>query len=101
MPAVISISLITPKPGRFEEFMTLQLAQLQRLRGQVAGLVGSRLYRAFDGRSAIMLAVFDTAEDQRRFAASPDLKDHLARVRDLVEPAAPGLYEVTYLFGDV
>jgi hypothetical protein len=47
----VSISVITPKPGRFEEFMELQLAQHHRMRGQVQGLRGGRLFRSLDGRS--------------------------------------------------
>ena len=43
MSPVVGINVITPKPGLFDEFMELQLAQLNRLRGKVAGLRGSRL----------------------------------------------------------
>jgi hypothetical protein len=101
MSPLVTISIVTPKPGRFDEFMEIQLAQARRLRGKVAGLRGSRLYRSLDGRSAILVAVFETPEDRQRFAVSADLQDHLARVRPLVEPAGPGLYETVYEFGEV
>jgi Antibiotic biosynthesis monooxygenase len=101
MSPVVGISVITPKPGLFDEFMELQLAQLKRLRGKVAGLRGSRLYRSRDGRSAVMVALFETPEDQKRFAESAVLQEHLARVRPLVEPAGPILYETAYEVGEV
>src|SRR5262245_24807311 len=101
MTALISISVITPRPGRFDEFMDLQLAQLSRLRGKVPGVSGSRLFRSLDGRSVVMVSMFESAEAQKRFVDSPDLKDHLDNVRPLVEPGAPMLCETAYEFGQV
>jgi hypothetical protein len=101
MSPLVSISVITPKPGRFDEFMEIQLAQLNRVRGKVAGVRGSRLYRSLDGRSVVLLAAFETPEDQKRLAESADLQDHLARVRPLIESAGPGLFETAYQFGEI
>jgi heme-degrading monooxygenase HmoA len=99
-PAV-GISIITPKPGRFEEFMTLQLAQLSRLRGQVQGLRGTRLFRSLDNRSAVLVSVFETDADAARFRGDPRLTDHLARVQPLIESAVPGAFETAYEVGTV
>jgi heme-degrading monooxygenase HmoA len=101
MSPIVGINVITPKPGLFDQFMELQLAQLNRLRGKVAGLRGSRLYRARDGRSVVLVAVFETPEDQKRFSESAVLQEHLARVRPLVEPAGAVLYETAYEVGEV
>jgi len=101
MSPLVTLSVITPKPDRFDEFMEIQLAQANRLRGKVAGLRGSRLYRALDGRSVVLVAAFEAPEDQKRFAESAELQDHLARVRPRVEPAGPGFYAPVYEFGDV
>ena len=87
----VSISIITPKPEQFDAFMELQLAQFQRVRGQVQGLQGSRLFRSNDNRSVVLVSVFDTAEDALRFRQDPRLTDHLARVQPLIESATPGL----------
>src|SRR5688500_3552579 len=59
----VSISVITPKPDRFEEFMELQLAQHHRVRGQVQGLRGGRLFRSLDGRGVVLVTAFETVED--------------------------------------
>jgi len=59
----------TPKAGKLAEFMERQLAQQRRLRGEVQGLVGSRLFRSADDRSAVLIAVFETEEDAKRFRA--------------------------------
>ncbi len=37
---VVNISVITPKPECFAEFMELQLAQHHAVRGKVDGLIG-------------------------------------------------------------
>lgn len=101
MSPLISVSVVTPKPGCFDEFMELQVAQQRRLRGKVPGLRGSRLYRGLDGRSVVIVGAFETAEDQIRFAGSVDLLDHISRVRSLIESTRPALYETAYDVGDV
>jgi hypothetical protein len=101
MSPIVSVSIVVPRPGKFDEFVAIQREQYRRLRGKVSGLLGSRLYRSIDGRSAILLAMFETPEDQQRFAESADLLDHIARVRGLVERTGPGLYESAYEYGIV
>lgn len=98
---VVNISIITPKPERFEEFVQLQLDQYRRMRGQVQGLLGSRFYRSADGRQFVLLAQFETAEDARRFGQDERFTDHLTRVRPLIESAIPGAYEAVYAFGEL
>ena len=97
----VSISVITPKPGRFEEFMALQLAQHHRVRGQVQGLRGGRLYRGVDGRSVVLVTAFDSAEDAQRFRQDPRFTEHIARVQPLLESAMPGAYETAYEVGEI
>lgn len=97
----VSISVITPKPGRFEEFMELQLAQHHRVRGQVQGLRGGRLFRALDGRSVVLVTVFDSVEDSRRFREDARLTEHMARIQPLLETAAQAGYETAYEVGEV
>ncbi|HEV2675074.1 MAG TPA: hypothetical protein VGV37_11080 [Aliidongia sp.] len=99
--SVVNVSILTPKPDRFEECVALQMDQYLRLRGQVEGLKGSRFYRSTDGRQLVLLAVFETAGDAGRFAQDPRFTEHLARMRPLIETAVPGTYEMLYGFGEI
>jgi quinol monooxygenase YgiN len=98
---IVSISVITPKPGMFEEAMALQLAQNQRLRGKVEGVLGARVFRSKDARSFVLIAAFETIEASQRFREDPRLLDHLARMRPLMESAAQGAYETVYEVGAI
>ena len=81
--------------------MDLQLAQVNRLRGKVQGLLGSRLLRSNDNRTIVLVSAFETAEDSQFFRESRDLTDHLANVRPLIESATTGVYEMVYDIGAI
>jgi heme-degrading monooxygenase HmoA len=98
---VVNVAVITPKPETFDAFMAMQLAQRDRLRGKVQGLLGSRFYRANDDRTVVLISVFETAADSERFREDPRFTDHLARVRPLIETATLGTYETAYQFGAI
>jgi heme-degrading monooxygenase HmoA len=98
---VVNIAVITPKPETFDAFMAMQLAQRDRLRGKVQGLLGSRFYRASDDRTVVLISTFETAEDSQRFREDPRFTDHLARVRPLIESATLGTYETAYELGAI
>lgn len=97
----VSISVITPKPGKFEQFLELQLAQLHRVRGQVAGLMGGRLFRSLDERNLILVTMFETAQAAQRFREDARFTDHIARVQPLIEDAVPGAYKIAYEVGAI
>jgi quinol monooxygenase YgiN len=98
---VVNISVITPKPERFEEFMALQLAQMRATRGEVQGVIGSRLFKSLDNRSVVLIALFESAEASQRFGEDERLRAHLARVQPLIERAASGRYEMVYELGAI
>jgi quinol monooxygenase YgiN len=98
---VVNISVITPKPEHFEEFMALQLAQQRRTRGQVQGVLGARFFKSLDDRSVVLVAVFESAEASQRFRQDERLVSHLARVQPLIERAASGTYETLYELGAI
>ena len=98
---VVNIAVITPKPGKFEEVLALQLTQRQRLRGAVDGLIGSRLFRSNDNRSLVLIAKFETREAADRFREDPRFLEHFARVQPLMESAAQGAYETAYELGAI
>jgi heme-degrading monooxygenase HmoA len=98
---VVNISIITPKPEYFAEFLELQLAQHQRLRGKVDGLIGGRLFRSRDDRDVVLVTMFESEEAAQRFGSDERFTDHLARIRPLLERAVPGTYEVAYEVGSL
>ena len=98
---VVNIAVITPKAGMFEEVLALQLAQRQRLRGKVDGLIGSRLFRSRDDRSLVIIAKFETAAAAERFREDPRFLAHLEIVQPLMESAAQGAYETAYEVGAI
>lgn len=98
---IVTISVITPKPEHFDEFMALQLAQHRRLRGKVDGLVGARLFRSQQERDVVLVTMFESATAARRFAQDDRFKDHFARIQPLLERSAPGAYRLAYETGTI
>ncbi|MCV9934995.1 antibiotic biosynthesis monooxygenase [Boseaceae bacterium BT-24-1] len=96
---IVNISIITPKPECFAEFMDLQLAQHHSLRGKVDGLVGGRLFRSRQDRDVVLVTMFESEEAALRFARDERFTSHMARIRPLLERAVPGAYEVAYEVG--
>ncbi len=97
----INISVIKPKAGRFDEFTTLQLAQHMRLRGKVEGLRGGRLFKSSTSGTLVLVSMFETAADAGRFSWDPRFRDHMDRVRPLIEHAEAGTYELAYEVGEI
>lgn len=93
---VVLINLFTVKPGRMDEFIALQAANLERTRGEVPGRRGSRLHRSTDGRTAILASMFETIGDHRRLNASSQIAEHIQKIRPLVEKAEPTYFEVVH-----
>lgn len=98
---VVNISVITPKPECFAEFMELQLAQHHAVRGKVEGLIGGRLFRSREDRDVVLVTMFESEAAALRFARDERLASHLARVRPLLERAVPGAYDVAYEVGSL
>jgi heme-degrading monooxygenase HmoA len=95
------INVFTPKPGRLEDFLSVQIAALPILRAGVPGARGSRLFRAEDNSKAVMVSVFDTPEDFRKFSESEQFAAHRTKIQPYLERAEPGRYELVYEAGDL
>jgi heme-degrading monooxygenase HmoA len=98
---VVVINIFTPKPGALDDFLALQTAALPGLRAGATGSRGSRLFRAEDNGKAVMVSVFDTAEDFKRFTESAPLAAHRGKMLQLLERAEAGQYQLVYQSGDV
>jgi heme-degrading monooxygenase HmoA len=98
---VVVVNVFTPKPGALDEFLALQIAALPGLRAGASGSRGSRLFRADDNSKAVMVSVFDTAEDFKRFTESAPIAAHRAKMLQFLQRADAGQYQMVYQSGDV
>ena len=99
--SVVVINVFTPKPDALDDFLALQIAALPGLRADATGSRGSRLFRADDDSKAVMVSVFDTAEDFKRFTESAPIAAHRAKMLQFLERADAGQYQLVYQSGDV
>ncbi len=96
---VLSVSVIRIKPGHFDEFMALQTAHLERVRGTVSGVRGGRLFKSAAKNTVLMLSAFETTADADRFRRDPRFQDHLARAGALIESTEALPLELAYAIG--
>ena len=97
---VVFINIFTVKPGRMDDFVALQKANLENSRGKVPGWRSSRLHRQLDGNRAIMVSTFDSIADHQRVHTTDRFAEHVAKVRQLVESAEPGYFVLAKAVGD-
>jgi heme-degrading monooxygenase HmoA len=93
---VVLINVFTVKPGRLDEFIAVQTAALDRFRGQVPGWLGSRLHRALDDDTAVMMSVFDSVDSHARWHQTAEFAAHRARIVALVDKAEPRFYTLAH-----
>jgi heme-degrading monooxygenase HmoA len=97
----VLMNVFTPKAGKLDEFLALQTAALPTLTAAPRGARGGRLYRAEDGSKAVLLSVFDSAEDFQRFTSTEAFAAHRRKLFDLLERSEPTRYELVYEKGEV
>lgn len=97
------VTVINPfiiKPGRMEEFIEAQRNFATRLKKTPCGLIGGRLYRGTDGKSAVLVSQFESEQAQEEIRQSEDFKQHISQLREMIESVSPALYEEAYTTGD-
>lgn len=101
--AVVTVNVFTPKPGKLDEFIEVQRTGLRRLIGDTppAGWRGGRLYRGKDGKTAVLVSVFDSEELQKRFMERSDFIEHRQRLAALVDRAEPRQYQLVHEAGQI
>jgi quinol monooxygenase YgiN len=95
----LGISLIRIKPGHFEEFMALQVAHLERIRGTVPGVRGGRMFKSTEKNTIVLVSAFETAADAERFRSDPRFQEHVARTGALIESNEALPVELAYAVG--
>jgi quinol monooxygenase YgiN len=99
MAPVTQILFLSVKPGKIEEFLEadrkfIASATLPK------GLVGSRLYRSADGKSAVRVVQYESVEAHQAYQQHEALQQQVALLRDFVESATANLYEEVRTTGD-
>jgi quinol monooxygenase YgiN len=97
MKTVTVVNRMTIKPGRIDEFIAAQQKFAAGL--PPCGLVGGRMYRSVDGRSAVLVSVFESKGAADAVFERDDFKAHLQRLQELVESSSPAFYEEAYSVG--
>lgn len=99
MTPVTQILFLSVAPGKMDEF-------LEADRNFIAsttlpkGIVGSRLYRSSDGRSAVRVVQYESAEAQKEYEQDQALRQQVSLLRNFVESATTNLYEEVRTTGD-
>ena len=99
MKAVTVINHLVIKAGMMDEFIDAQRKFASAL--PPCGLVGGRMYRSLDGRSAVLVSIFASQTQQEELAQRADFKEHLRTLQPFVDSSSPGLYEEAYAVGEV
>lgn len=99
MTPVTQILFLSIKPDKIDEFLEadrnfLASAALPK------GLVGSRLYRSPDGKSAVRVVQYESVEAHKEYQQNEALQEQVALLRSFVESATGNLYEEVRTTGD-
>lgn len=99
MQPVTQINVISIKPGKTDEFIEAQKSYIGSI-DLPPGLIGVRMYKSADGNSAVLVAQYESAKALEEVQQRQVLKQHIEKVRPLVESSIPALYEEVYTVGD-
>ncbi|HTV82863.1 MAG TPA: antibiotic biosynthesis monooxygenase [Acidobacteriaceae bacterium] len=99
MNPVTQINTFSIKSDKVDEFFETDRRYVDTI-GRPKGLIGSRLYRSADGRSAVRVSQFESAEALNEIRQSESLRRQIERLRPLVESTSASVYEEAYTTGD-
>lgn len=95
MKPVTQINVITIQPDKTEEYFAAQLSYLASI-DLPPGLISIRMYKGTDGKSAVLVSKYESLEALQAVQQRAVLKQHIERIRPLIESASPALYEEVY-----
>lgn len=99
MTIVTLINTLAVKPGRIDEFISVQEQFATAMADHQPGLVGGRMYRNLEGSRAVLVSQFESSVAQLATTGSAEFKAHLAKIREMVDSSNPDSYEVAYTYG--
>jgi quinol monooxygenase YgiN len=99
MKPVTQINFLSIKPEKIDEFFQTDRSYVGSAT-RPKGLIGSRLYRSLDGRSAVRVSQYESVEAHEEIHQSEALRQEIDRLRPLLESSNPALYEEVHTTGD-
>lgn len=100
MKPLLLVTTFYPKPGRFDEFVAVQVEGLGRmLKNGAPGWKGNRLLTSVNGQAVVMVSHFESAEAQEEFTRRADFAEHRARISPLLERVESGQCELAFEAG--
>lgn len=99
MTPVTQILFLSIKPDKINEFLEAD----RNFIGSTTlpkGLVGSRLYRSSDGKSAVRVVQYESVEAHKKYQQNEALQQQVAHLRNFVVSATGSLYEEVHTTGD-
>lgn len=99
MKPITQINFFSIKPDKIDEFFEADRAYVASAT-LPKGLIGARLYRSPDGRSAVRVSQFESVEALNEIRQNEALRQQIDRLRAFVESSSPGLYEEVHTTGD-
>jgi quinol monooxygenase YgiN len=99
MKPVTQINFLSIKPEKIDEFFEVDRSFIGSA-NRPKGLIGSRLYRSLDGRSAVRVSQYESVEAHKALHQSEALRQQIERLLPFLESSNPGLYEEVHTTGD-
>ncbi|MBS1969394.1 MAG: antibiotic biosynthesis monooxygenase [Bdellovibrionales bacterium] len=100
MSKVSVINIFTVKNGKLDEFIDLQQRFASELSKNFDGLIGGRMFKGLDGKTAVLVSVFASMEQQEAVRKLPMFQTHIEHLRTLIDEAKPALFEIAYTVGE-
>ncbi len=84
---VVLVNTFHAKPGKLDEFIELQLLEQHRMAVTAAasGWRGSRLHRSLDGKTAVVVAVFESHAAQQAWSRRTAVSDYVTQIEPLLD----------------
>jgi hypothetical protein len=101
MKPVTTINRLVVVPGSMDAFIEAQRTFAAGLAKSHDHLLGGRMYRALDSKTAVLVSLFRSREAQEEVFRLEEFKRHLARLQPMVESSSPALYDVAYGYGEL
>jgi heme-degrading monooxygenase HmoA len=100
MKPVTQINFLSIKPESIDEFFEADRSY-NASASRPKGLIDSHLYRSPDGRSAVRVSHYESAEAHKELHQSEALRQQIERLRPFIESSSPALYEEVLRTGDL